>query len=207
MIVLQALSRLISLPTGVPIVWAMITIHVAMAGPVLAGEFADLLRAAEQGHVTAQSRLGHLYLDGRGGRQDDKEAMRWLRLAAEQGDARAQNGVGTLFDNGRGVKKNYQEAAKWFLLAANQGNALARRNLGWMYEKGQGFQKDYIKSYMWQALAERARGNKSPDRKTAPATDRVDPPCSYCAAVARKMTPNQIAQAQELVRNWQPGGP
>ena len=45
--------------------------------------------AAEQGVAGAQFRLGVVYAEGRSVAQDDKESVRWFRLAAEQGDAEA----------------------------------------------------------------------------------------------------------------------
>ena len=48
----------------------------------------ELREKAEQGDVQAQYNLGIMYETGRGGPQDDAEAVRWYRLAAEQGDSR-----------------------------------------------------------------------------------------------------------------------
>jgi hypothetical protein len=56
-----------------------------------------------------------------------------------------------------------------------------------MYAKGQGVPQDYVLAYMWINLAA-AQGN-------ADTTENRD-------LVAKKMTPQQIAQAQELARNW-----
>ncbi|MEO5330527.1 MAG: sel1 repeat family protein [Magnetococcus sp. YQC-5] len=154
----------------------------------------EMMRLAEQGSVKAQLKLGQMYYEGKNVQQDYKKAMHWFRLAADQGNAEARNSVGTLYDNGKGVPKDYQEASKWFRLAAEQGHVLARRNLGWMYEKGQGFEKDYVLSYMWHYLAEKARGRQGGAR------DGVDQ-CRLCEALARKMTPAQIAKAQELARH------
>ena len=47
-------------------------------------------RAADQGHVVAQTNLGWMYEQGRGVRRDRLEAARWYRLAADQGHADAQ---------------------------------------------------------------------------------------------------------------------
>ncbi|MBF0583913.1 MAG: sel1 repeat family protein [Magnetococcales bacterium] len=160
-----------------------------------------LIQAAKQGSSKAQRRLGQIFHDGKGVQRDYGEAMRWFRLAADQGDAEAQNGVGTLYDNGKGVPKDYHEAARWFRLAADQGHVLARRNLGWMYEKGQGFKRDYVLSYMWQYLAEKARIEQQ--GKSGGGVDQ----CRLCDAVARKMTPEQVARAQERAREWSPKGP
>ncbi|HIJ84495.1 MAG: hypothetical protein HW380_3663 [Magnetococcales bacterium] len=166
-----------------------------------AGKNESTRAVAEQGNVTAQIKMGRMYYDGKGVKQDYKEAMHWFRMAAKQGNAEAQNSVGTLYDNGNGVPRDYKEAANWFRLAANQGHVLARRNLGWMYEKGQGFEKNYIISYMWHYLAAMAR------IKQKGSQDNKIIPCPTCDTVASKLTPDQIAQAQELARNWRPSKP
>ncbi|MBF0098192.1 MAG: sel1 repeat family protein [Magnetococcales bacterium] len=161
-----------------------------------AGEAEHLRAQAEQGSRQAQFRLGELYFEGKEVAIDYAQALYWWRKAAEQNDPRAQNGVGTLYDHGKGVKKDYREAARWFRLAANQGHLMARRNLGWMHEKGQGFPVDRIKAYKWQMLAQMSRHPLA--QPTLPL------PCPLCDKLAKKMRPDEIAQARELALRWQP---
>ena len=68
-----------------------VVLLVALTVPLSAqpGSNDELREKAEQGDVQAQSNLGIMYETGRGGPQDDVEAVRWYRLAAEQGDAGA----------------------------------------------------------------------------------------------------------------------
>ena len=80
-------------------------------------------RAAEQGHVYAQSNLGIMYAEGRGVPRDYAEAVRWYRKAAEQGDAEAQGNLGVMYQLGRGVPQDYAEAVRWYRKAAEQGEA------------------------------------------------------------------------------------
>ena len=117
--------------------------------------------------------------------QDDAQAAKWTRLAADQGNASAQYRLGLMYYNGRGVPQDYAEAAKWFRLAADQGYAYARYSLGVMYEHGQGVPQDDVQAHMWFNLAA-AQGDENRDR------------------VEKNMTSQQIAQAQELARNWKP---
>ena len=65
-------------------------------------DFRETLQAAEQGDAQAQNKLGEMYDNGLGVRQDDAEAVRWYRQAAEQGHAVAQKNLGEMYDNGRG---------------------------------------------------------------------------------------------------------
>ena len=50
--------------------------------------------------------------------QDDKESVRWFRLAAEQGDAEAQGGLGLAYSAGRGVPQDFVASHMWITLAA-----------------------------------------------------------------------------------------
>ena len=54
--------------------------------------------------------------------RDDKEAVKWYRLAADQGEAAAQHNLGLMYANARGVPQNFSEAYVWYSLsAANNG--------------------------------------------------------------------------------------
>ena len=146
---------------------------------------------AEQGEADAQTKLGLMYAKGHGVTQDIQEAIRWYRLAAAQGDAAAQVLLALLYFDGKGVTQDYQEAACWFQLAAEQGNSLALGTLGLMYYSGQGVPQNYVKSYMCFDLAEKGGGKSGVDIRDT---------------LAENMTPEQIAEAQQLVREWKPKG-
>ena len=81
---------------------------------------------------------------------------------------------------------------KWYGKAADQGNAEAQFDLGRMYEKGQGVPQDYLYAHMWFNLA--AAGFSAWDKRAVNGRD----------ALAAKMTPAQIAEAQRLAREWKP---
>ena len=145
--------------------------------------------AAEQGDPIAQSCLGWCYESGEGVPQDYGEAVKWYRLAAEQGDPTAQNNLGAWYEVGRGVPQDHEEAVKWYRLAAEQGEAIAQNNLGKAYGKGSGVQQDIVLAYMWFNLAS-ASGSKTADRERK--------------KVSKRMTSEQIAEAQKLSRDWKP---
>ncbi len=81
---------------------------------------------AEQGDTSAQFKLGAMYREGLGGRQDYTEAAKWFRLAAERGETKAQSSLSFAYEKGQGVRQNYVEAYKWARLAAAQGAERAR---------------------------------------------------------------------------------
>ncbi len=116
--------------------------------------------------------------------------MKWYRLGAEQGDAAAQFKLGFMYDSGRGVPQDTAEALKWYRLAAGQGIAYAQTNLGIMYENGRGVAQDYVLAHMWFNLAA-AQGK---DENVLKLRDLL----------ASEMTPDQIAEAQRLAREWKP---
>lgn len=90
---------------------------------------------------------------------------------------------------GQGVQQDYAEAAKWYRLAAQRGSADSQNNLGVLYTNGQGVPQDQVAAHMWFNLAA-AHGNEHAVQNR----DR---------AVA-KMSPDQIAEAQRLARDWKP---
>jgi len=155
------------------------------------GDYATALKewrlVAEQGDRESQWAMGDLYRFGWGVPQDYGEAVRWYRLAADQRFADAQFTLGVMYAKGQGVPQDDAEAVRWYRLAAVQGYATAQFNLGILYGKGQGVLQDYVQAHMWASLA--AAQNQALATKLR-------------AALADDMTPEQIAEAQRLAREW-----
>jgi len=104
------------------------------------------------------------------------------------GSAVAQAGLGKMYYDGEGILQDYAEAIKWWHKAADHGNNFAQFHLGAAYLSGHGVPEDYILAYMWTILAirnghERAQINR--------------------ASLTKLLTPDQIAEAQKLAREWQ----
>ena len=146
-------------------------------------------KAAEQGNSTAQNNLGVMYDNGDGAVKDPVEALRWFREAAEQGNASAQNTMGAMCYQGDAVPKDPRQAAKWFTMAANQGCEEAQYNLAGMYYRGDAVSKDYVLAYQWYALAA-SQGHEDAKRQHL--------------NLPKLMSPEQIAQAEQLVRDFVP---
>lgn len=164
-------------------------------------------RAAEQGHAQSQYNLGVMYYSGEGVTRDYAEAARWFRRAAEQGHAQAQYNLGVMYRYGSGFPKDTAEAAEWFRRAAEQGTADAKYELGMMYLEGQGLPRNFVIAYMWLNLAaaqaqnvEVFRGGNSPENA------QILPIEQFAGLVRdfieKNMTPEQIAEAQRLSREW-----
>jgi hypothetical protein len=131
-----------------------------------------------------------MYSDGEGVPQDDKEAVKWFRLAAETGLAQAQYNLGVMYGDGEGVPQDDKEAVKWYQLAAEQGVTEAQIKLGKMYSKGQGVEQDYVLACAWIYFA-RFRLDKF-DQGAMKDIDRM----------SEEMTPEQIEKAKEIAHSW-----
>lgn len=147
----------------------------------------ELRKSAEAGDASAQNALGLLYYEGRGVPQSYRQAKEWFEKAAKLGRAGAQVNLGTLYLSGKGAPQSDQMALFWFSRAAEQGDALAFAKVGRMYELGRGVSQDLIQAHMWYNLSA-AHGEK----RAAEIRD----------ALAKQMTPAQIAAAQRLAVEW-----
>lgn len=140
---------------------------------------------AIQGNTQVEFFLAAMYEHGYGVPQDHNEAMRLYRLAAEHGNANAQFSLGVMYSSGEGVTQDYKEAAKWFRLGAENGDPHSLFNLGYFFNYGYGVPQNYIRARMWYSL-----GSDSGDLMSVKFRDFID----------TKMTPAQIAQAEEMAR-------
>jgi hypothetical protein len=187
---------------------------------------------AEQGDVTAQYNLGTMYYRGDGVPQDYKEAAKWYRKAAEQGYAVAESDLGAMYTDGRGVPRDYAVAAEWYGRAARRGHANAQYNLGNSYYLGKGVPQDFAVAVQWyrraaeQGVAEAqfdlgvsyVKGlgvhqdyavahkwlNLAASRFATSEAKLRDMAVKFREAIARRMTPAQIAEAQRMAREWKP---
>jgi uncharacterized protein len=185
---------------GFMIFFAPALIAPAIAGPLEDGlaaydhyDFTAALKAlqplADEGNAEAQVRLGLMYRNGWGVPVDYAQAGKWYRLAADQGNAQAQDDLGDLYAEGQGVTKDVTEAAKWEQRAADQGYIGSLSEVASMYADGMGVPQDYVRGYMWYRVAA-AQGDDNADARRD--------------LLAKKMTPDQIAEAEKLAREWKP---
>ena len=111
---------------------------------------------------------------------------KWL-APAMQGHAAAQVSLGFLYEQGKDVPQDYLQAANWYRKSAAQGDAIAQWMLGAVYEYGQSVPQNYVQAHMWYNLAA-AQGQE----EAVTARDKI----------GTEMTPEQIAEAQRLAREW-----
>jgi uncharacterized protein len=75
----------------------------------------------------------------------------------------------------------------WYRLAAEQNHAEAQCHLGVCYQLGNGVAKDHIEAYKWWLLVD-AQGDEMAKQ--------------YRRGLEKELTPEQIAEAQKLAREW-----
>jgi TPR repeat protein len=157
--------------------------------------------AAAQGDARAQWLIGSAYYTGgEGVPVDYVEVVKWWGLAADHGNLMAQLNLGYLYDEGKFVRQDYGMAVKWYRRTVEQGSfaeggrtdlvAAAQDALGVMCENGRGVPLDYALAYMWFNLA-----------AVVPLYPEF---ARHRDAIAKLMTPDQIAEAQRLAREWKP---
>lgn len=132
-----------------------------------------------------------MYAAGQGVTQDFQEAAKWFRKAAEQGSEKAKILFADLLYQGKGVAQDYKEALTLFQWAAGKGNILSQFRLATMYVDGHGVSKDYAQAHKWLSLAVQGSNGNQELKEQLHRLEKV-------------MTPEQIAEAQKLAREWQP---
>jgi TPR repeat protein len=78
-------------------------------------------RAAEKGHIGAQTRWGLALMKGHSVLRDVVVGETWLRRAALSGDAEAAAFLGNYYSQSGPALPNYPEAAGWYRRAADAG--------------------------------------------------------------------------------------
>lgn len=115
----------------------------------------------------------------------------WRPLALrERESSAARLFLGFMYANGLGLAQDLTAAAEWYKRSASQDNMLAQVRLGFMYRRGEGVAQDPIQAYFWAALAAR---QDSHVQTIAAALQE---------SMAAEMTPDQIAEAERLAREW-----
>ena len=149
--------------------------------------------AADRGNADGQMALATMYRLGDGVPKNEAQALSWYRHAAAQGDANGQFRVAAMLHDGKGVPRNGAEAVRFYELAAAQGNSNSMAMLARMYRYGEGVPKNNILAYKWYNIT------SAFDNDPFAGAERD--------ALARTMSPDQIAEAQRFSSEWQPPAP
>ncbi len=192
----------------IPRAAAVIAVLCSLAAPAWAGyedgaaaykqgDYTTALRElwplAEQGHMNAQLLLASCYMFGKGTDKNLVEAEKWMRKAAEQGTPLGQFSLCQMLYRGLGVIVDYPQALAWLRKSAEQQFVKAQYQLGALYSEGKAVRPSLVLAYMWFDIARENAKRNSIKRRAAKTRDLV----------ARQMSPDQIATAKKLVRDWQ----
>lgn len=177
-----------------------------------------------EGSAESENKLGVLFRDGKGVKQDYAEALKWFHRSAEKGEKLPHNNIGIMYAGGLGVEKDFIEAGKWFLKAAELGSTGAMESLGVLYATGQGVPQDFSEAAKWwRKSADRGYGLAQCRLGNAYAQglgieqDNLQSYMWFCLGIANgidvrqqrdfvaaKLTPTQIKEANLLVSQWKP---
>jgi TPR repeat protein len=173
-----------------------------------------LNEAAREGSSSAIYHLAEKCIDGKNEGMESNEILKYLYGLSEKGDCHSNLLLGRLFLHGDTKIRNYDKSLVYLNMALQECkhripkkksplafppevedilykylrcDTPAMGFLGELYEGGLGVPKDYATAYMWYNL-QSARGGKDADEKRKSLEDR--------------MTPEQIAEAQKLSREW-----
>ena len=162
--------------------------HTESVAKVDRAQFEDNKSKAEKGDADAQCNLGDCYYYGKGVTVNWTEGAEWYQKAAEQGHAEAQYKFGIYC--GEGGVKDYAEMIKWYHRSANQGYAKAQYSLGRCYAKGQVVTRNLVEAYKWCNLSN--------------ASMSFNYDVEELSRIKQMMTPDQIAEAEKLTREFKP---
>jgi len=127
-------------------------------------------------------------------RHDYVRAASLLSVEAERGSPVAQTYLGYMYEYGLGVPQDYVHAASWLHQAAEQGEPTGQFLLGLLFDKGFGVPQDWVEAEVWLNLA----------AAQASTPRQLDYWTRVRAAVAQKLTLNQLAEAQRRASAWVP---
>jgi uncharacterized protein len=153
------------------------------------------LKAVEQGNYDVEH-IRSMYNEGKCELQDYEKAVKLIHKKAEQGDEFAQFQLAGMYLYGNGVPKDHQQAINWYLKVVEQDGSSARISqyqLGRIYSEGAGVPQNYVEAYKWLILA-----SLEPDEIFAKHYVEARD------ALRLKMSPQQIAEAQRLAKEFKP---
>lgn len=125
-----------------------------------------LNKAADQGYIQAEYKLGELYAAGTGVTRDLVKAQKLLNHAAEQGCLPAQVALGQFFADSKNPLYDPKLALSWMNKAANAHETEAQLALAGFYKEGKLVAPDEKLAQLWQKKANAGIAFKSihPDK-------------------------------------------
>ncbi len=113
----------------------------------------ELEKACDGGDIRSCSKLGFMYADGKGVKQDYFKAVELLHKSCENGVPPGCSHLGIRYLTGQGVKQDSYKAIELFQKACNSGYADGCYNSGVVYERGEGIKQDKQKALEYYGKA------------------------------------------------------
>lgn len=162
---------------------------------------ADLYKqGADQGDGAAALKLGLMIDAGKASTESYGSKSKWYLRSCELGNEAGCHNSGNAYEYGQdGFIKDYEKARGYYRLAAEKGFMQSQYNLGSMYSNRY-FDND-VEGLKWMVLAQKSASSCS----ILPLCKWVleDPP-GHKNKLMSRMTPAQIAQANDLANAWTP---
>lgn len=188
----------------------------------------DLSQARHWYQKAAQSddafavEFGHVLSSGVVFTRDNYEAVAWFRIAADRGNLEGAFALARSYFHGEGVARDLSVAASMYLESAERGFVPSMIAISDMFLDGVGVSQDFVSAHKWLNLAvARLPYERFQPQEVAAvfdsswmsrselqsANDEYDESYRQLIAARRiqleaKMTREQIAQAQDLAREW-----
>lgn len=157
-------------------------------------------KAANNGLKQAKFNLCSMYYQDQDLATDYGTEVEKLHVQAHAANPLAPYEMARMYMDGTAAEshaQDYGKAVRWFRMAAQQGMPDAQIELGQLYEKGLGVPQDYVMAHMWFNVAASLLSNTYVGGEREDAGQLRD-------TIALKMTPQQVADAQALARDWRP---
>ncbi len=103
-------------------------------------------KACDGGDTKGCVKLGFMYENGTGVKQDNFKAVELYKKACNAGNARGCFNLGLMYKDGIGVKQDNFKAVKLYKKACDGGDAIGCLSLGFMYENGTGVKQNNFKA-------------------------------------------------------------
>jgi TPR repeat protein len=111
-------------------------------------------KAAKEGYGLTQALLGEMYLEGKGVRKNQDEALEWITISAGNLKSHECYDQAMKYYNGFDIEKNYNVAMLYLQAANPKKYTLAQVQIGIMYLEGHGVEKSEVKAmeYFQQSM-------------------------------------------------------
>lgn len=146
---------------------------------------------AEKHDLVSLNDLGVLYLEGNDVPKDASRGVSYLEAAAEKGAVGAMGNLGEIYLKGIGIPAEHEKAFRWTKASAERGHPLSMCRMADFYTRGFMVPQDTYQAYIWYRLG-LAHGRDTRDN---------------LEQAAKLLTPIQLEQADNFVKEWKPISP